>query len=129
MRRTLSELLQFGGVGLVATGTHGAIYLVALLLVAPQVANLMGFAMALLVSYLGHSRFTFADSNKGNSKNQRRVVRFGFVSGFGLAVNSGFVALTTHVLQAPPWVAVGFIAFVTPVMTYILLKFWVFGAK
>ena len=124
MGRTLAEALRFGAVGGLATLTHAGLYLMALGLLAPQLANLAGFVTALAVSYLGHACFSF---RRDAGHRPGAPLRFVLSAGLGFALNAGFVALATHGLGAP---ALGFwaIALITPALSFVLLKFWVFRA-
>jgi len=127
MRRLIAELLRFGGVGVLATAIHALLYTVALHFTLPQVANLIGYLTALAFSYVGHGRFSFADANIA-LRHPETLKRFLATSLFGFALNSGFVALSTHVI-GKPGVAVWFIVGITPAMTYVLLKFWVYRGR
>lgn len=122
----LFELLRFGSVGLIATAVHSGVYLTALHFMIPQAANLGGYLCALLVSYLGHAKVTFRQSSQDAEAPSGRRWKFAIVSVLGLFLNSVFVYLCEHTLASAPWVAVIFIGGVTPVITYIFLKLWVF---
>lgn len=124
MRRLISELARFGAVGLLATFIHAVIYLVALRFVPPQVANIIGFACAFAVSYFGHNAFSFPDRDGGRNR-ALSGGRFVLVSVAGFLTNAGFVAFSEKVMNAPH-LGFWFIALVTPALTFLLLKFWVF---
>ncbi|MDO5758452.1 MAG: GtrA family protein [Rhodobacterales bacterium] len=127
--RKIKELLRFGSVGLLATATHALTYLALLAVTVPHIANLLGFCLALVFSYWGHSRFTFTNHKADTWEERRRRLSFLAVALLGLALNTGFVHLTTLVLRLPDWSPVILIACVTPALTYILLKLWVFRPR
>lgn len=124
MRRQLIELLRFGAVGGIATLVHALVYLLALPVLAPQAANLAGFSGAVAFSYFGHRYFSFRvqDARDARPKSGQRFV---IVSAVGYVLNAGLVLISDKVLGAPE---LGFwaIALVTPVVTFLLLKFWAF---
>jgi putative flippase GtrA len=128
VRHSLAEMARFGSVGLAATAVHAGVYagLVALAAVPPQLSNLVAFAVAFAVSFLGHHHFTFRGQRRSAAG---AAVRFFVVALAGYALNAGFVALTTEKLGQPPLVAVLFMLFVTPVVTYVLAKLWAFADR
>ncbi len=82
----IGQLLRFGGVGGAATLVH---VLIASLLHAgaglvPMLANLAGFASAVLLSCIGHARWTFGAGFAGGGQ----ALRFVFVALVGLATSS-----------------------------------------
>lgn len=120
-------MLRFGGVGMAATATHALAYLAALAVLAPQAANVVGFACAVLVSWLGHRYVTFRNARE--TPVSQAGPRFALTTLAGFALNAGWVALTTRVLDLPAPLAVGFIVLATPVLTYLAMRHWVFDAR
>ena len=123
--------LQYGRfvvVGLGATLVHVAVYVatIRLLGAAPLAANALGFATAVTVSFLGHRRWTFHDASRRRGRDA--LLRFWAVALSGFLLNTCFVQLVTGTLQMsydwaiPPMVAI------TPVVTFLLSKLWVFRA-
>ena len=118
--------LQYGRflvVGMAATAVHVSLYVgcVALLGMAPLLANAIGFALGVQVSYFGHGRWTFRDAEGSR-------LRFWIVSGVGFALNTLFVQLVTGTLGLAYGWAIPLIAGVTPVLTFTLSKLWAFRA-
>lgn len=118
--------LQYGRflvVGMAATAVHVSLYVgcVALLDMAPLLANAIGFALGVQVSYFGHGRWTFRDAEGSR-------LRFWIVSGVGFALNTLFVQLVTGTLGLAYGWAIPLIAGVTPVLTFTLSKLWAFRA-
>lgn len=127
MRRLIGEVLRFGGVGLLATCTHAMVYLGALHMLTPQAANLLGYGVAVCISYIGHGRVSFAQGRKSR-RHRDQLWRFILASLTGLGLNAGFVALCTNVL-GKPGLAVWFMLGLTPVLMFGLLKFWVYRVR
>lgn len=118
--------LQYGRflvVGMAATAVHVSLYVgcVALLGMVPLLANTIGFAFGVQVSYFGHGRWTFRDAEGSR-------LRFWVVSGVGFALNTLFVQLVTGTLGLAYGWAIPLIAGVTPVLTFTLSKLWAFRA-
>ena len=123
--------LQYGRfvtVGLGATLVHVAVYAgtIELLDTAPLSANALGFATAVTLSFLGHRSWTFRD--RAGRSGRDALLRFWGVALLGFLLNTLFVQLVTGTLgwsydwAIPPMVAI------TPVVTFLLSKFWVFRA-
>lgn len=119
-----AQILRFGGVGGVATLSHVAAALAAeaVLPVTPQQANLAGFAVAVVVSYTGHARFTFDTPLRSG----RQFQRFLMLSLAGLAASSLTVHLMTTLLGMGFLAAMAAVAVVVPLFSYIAMRFWVF---
>ncbi|MBA3909496.1 MAG: hypothetical protein C0524_06330 [Rhodobacter sp.] len=120
----LGQLIRFGGVGGLATVIHvlSALAVQQAFPVPAQLANLAGFFAAVLVSYVGHARFTFGAGLRSGPQ----FLRFVLLSVLGLATSSATVWLITA------WLGLGFItamatvAAVVPLMTYLAMRLWVF---
>ena len=123
----LKQLVRFGGVGGLATVVH---VLVALTMqrafsIPPQGANLVGFSAAVLLSYLGHARFTFGV----DAKSAPQFLRFLFLSGLGLLTSSATVWLVTGWLGSSFTVAMILVAILVPAASFVAMRLWVFGHK
>jgi putative flippase GtrA len=113
---------RFAAVGLGATLLHVLVYAgaVELLGTAPLLANALGFAAAINVSFLGHRGWTFRGAAPGS------FGRFWAVALLGLALNTTFVHSVTGTLGLGYGWAIPLIAGVTPVITFALSKCWAF---
>ena len=120
------EVLRFASVGLLSTATHALTYLALLTVTVPQIANLISFGLAFVLSYIGHSRFTFKNKSANIGTDGYQRLRFLIVALLGLSLNAVFVHFATNVLSLPDWSAVIFFVGVTPTTTYFLLHLWVF---
>jgi putative flippase GtrA len=120
------RLMKFAGVGGLATLVHSSLYIFYLNIVGldDQLSNFTGFLFALLVSYFGQRHWTFCDIEI-ESEIQSKL-KFLVSSLLSLALNALWVYLTVEVLSQPPEYAVSGIMFITPVIIFLLLKFWVF---
>jgi len=130
-RAVLLQLIRFGGVGIAATLVHTVSYvgLIEFLLVAPLLANLIAFVVAVAVSYLGHSRWTFATDATAYQaqKSPARFTKFVATTISGLLLNSLVVYLVTEVWrQHYGWSVVGMLTLV-PAAIFVLNKYWVFA--
>jgi putative flippase GtrA len=108
---------------------HVGVYVATLAVLPPQVANAMGFLGGVAVSYLGHTWFSFAEASKQAGRGPALTARFLAVIAMGYGLNAGWVAIVTQGLGWPPAWAALFIAGITPVITFVLLKFWVYAPR
>lgn len=122
-----TELVRFAVVGIAATLTHALVYLGFLALAGsdPQFANLWGFLVAVVVSYVGQRRWTFAGNSVGNEHVAK--LRFAVSSLLSLAMNAFWVFVTVNWLALPPEYSVVGILFLTPAAIFVVLKYWVFA--
>lgn len=116
------QIPRFLGVGGVATAAHFAVALAvnAMLDPGPLLANCCGFAIAVLISYAGHTRLTFGIY-------VRRAVhfpRFLLVSVSGLALSSFIAWYSVEKLGMPFALAMLAIAALVPILTFLALKLW-----
>jgi putative flippase GtrA len=124
----LGQLIRFGMVGGFVTALGVAAYWIPATFfgVAPLLANLLGYAVAVAFGYVLHSRVSF--KGHGSRDNvARRTGRFFIVSLVSLGLNSVFVGVLTGPLDGPTWWPVIPMLFVTPLVTFYLNRQWVFG--
>lgn len=123
----LSQLIRFGLVGGAVTALGAGAYLVAAYAgVAPLLANVLAYVVAMAAGYVLHSRVSFR--GHGNRDNPgRRTIRFVTVSLISFALNSLFVWLLTGPLGGALWWPVVPMLFVTPLVTFNLNRRWVFA--
>lgn len=123
--------LQFGRfvlVGVAATLVHVLAYTaaVAWLAQSPQVANVIGFALGVNVSFLGHRHWTFAGGPQAAPA--AGLARFWAVALLGFALNALFVQLVTVQLGLAYYWAIPLFVGVTPLVTFSLSRGWAFRA-
>jgi putative flippase GtrA len=124
MWQQFKQFFRFAIVGAGATLLNSGMFilLVELFRMRPLISNLLAFSMAFFVSYLGHSWWTF----KSKQHSQKKLIKFLIVSLFGLLINSGFVWLFMHVYKQSAFIAVLPMIFFTPIIIFVINKFWVF---
>ena len=123
----LGRVVRFVLVGGAATLVHVSIALLALHAAgaAPHLANLCGFIVAVVFSYVMHSRVTFRHGGSGKGRGGRVLPRFALVAGLGFVISSGAVSgfLALGLAES---LAVPLAALVVPVASYLANRFWVF---
>ena len=124
----LGQLIRFGLVGGFVTILGVAAYWVPATFygVPPLLANLLGYAVAMVFGYVLHSKVSFR-GHGGRDRPAQRSFRFVVVSLVSLGLNSLFVGVLTGPLDGPTWWPVIPMLFVTPLVTFSLNRQWVFG--
>ena len=122
----LGQLARFVVSGATVTALGVGVYaLVALVLRwHPQLGNLLAYVVAMATGYLMHSRWSFRDH--GGERTHRTKVRFIIVSLISYALNSFWVWLLTAALDLDPAWPILPMLFVTPAVTFLLNRQWVF---
>jgi putative flippase GtrA len=125
-RIVLAQLVRFVISGATVTALGVAVYaLVALVLRwHPQVGNFLAYAVAMGSGYLMHSRWSFRDH--GAERTHATKVRFVIVSVISYALNSFWVWLLFSHLQWGRAAPIAPMLFVTPAVTFLLNRQWVF---
>jgi putative flippase GtrA len=123
----IRQLFRFGMVGGLATVVNSALFLifVDIFKVVPLLSNLLAFLCAFLVSYFGHSWWTFGHRKHSSEK----LARFLMTSLLGLAINSCFIWILMHQLHQSAYVAIIPMIFMTPLLIFCINKSWVFKAQ
>ena len=114
----------FAVVGVAATLTHVASALTARELAGlpPLKANLVGYLLAVGVSYLGNARLTF----RRRALHGPQFMRFVVVSLLGLCVTQSLTWLLVQRLGWPFWAGLGVVAVVVPALSFGLSRVWAF---
>ena len=125
MQRLSRQVGRYALVGAAATGLH---VLVALSLVEwAQIpvlsANLAAFGCALLESYLGNHRWTFA----AKGRHEFHFPRFAAVALLGLALNQAIVYGVVSILELDFRIALAIVVFVIPAVGFLASRYWAFG--
>jgi len=130
MAEARKEVFRFGIVGLLATGVHGLVYTqcVGPLHASALIANSWGFCCGFLVSFAGHSYWTFA-RRIARRRNTRMFLRFLLVALMGYLSNSGMTWLLVDHWHLPPNSALAGILFVTPFFVFLASRHWAFGER
>lgn len=124
----LGQLVRFGMTGGFVTLLGIGVYMAAATIadIAPLLANLLAYAIAVAVGYVMHSRFSFRGHGRRDNV-ARTTSRFFVVSMVSLALNSLFVWALTGPMGGPDWWPTIPMLFVTPLVTFSLNRRWVFA--
>jgi len=122
------QFVRFGMVGGFVTALSVIVYYIPATYfgMAPLLANLLAYAVAVVIGYGLHSRVSFRGHGSRDDP-ARQTFRFFIVSLVSLGLNSLFVWLLTGPLGGPTWWPVVPMLFVTPLVTFTLNRQWVFG--
>jgi putative flippase GtrA len=125
-RAILSQLLRFLISGALVTLLGVAVYAFVALVLGwhPQLGNLLAYLVAMATGYVMHSRWSFRDHGQRTGST---AVKFVIVSLISLGLNSLWVAVITGPLGLGPAWPILPMLFVTPAVTFILNRYWVFG--
>lgn len=124
-----AQLVRYGIAGLGVTALSTMVYSAAAVAagIAPLLANLCGYAVGLVVGYLVHSRWSFGARPEGDGE-AATIARFVGATLFGFGLNSFWVWLLTGVLHLPPLAPVPAMIGVTPILSFLINRYWVFRA-
>lgn len=122
-----AQIVRFGLTGGVVTVLGVAAYWIVATPLGwpPLIANLVGYAVAVLLGYWLHSRFSFQGHGSRDAP-AARTMRFAIVSLISLALNSLWVWGATGWLGGPNWWPIPLMVGLTPVVTFTLNRQWVF---
>lgn len=120
------QFIRFAIVGGFVTFVSVALYWVAAmpLGMTPLVANGVSYLISVVVGYFLHSLLTFRDPDA--QRDVMTTVRFFLSSLVGFALNSFWAWVLTGPIGGPKWWPMIPIALVTPPVTFLLNRIWVF---
>jgi putative flippase GtrA len=122
-RETLRQLVIFGLVGVTATITHYTTALTCHEMIGfnLHVANFIGYACAVGVSYFGHGLLTF------RVKLNRSVLRrFVLVSVTTYLASAAILAGLEEGLNVPHRLSLAVVVMIIPLISFLLNKLWVY---
>jgi putative flippase GtrA len=123
---TVGQLVRFAIVGFSLAAIYSAIYwYLATYVMAPMLAVVVAFAVAVSLGFVLHSRWSFRGHGKAEDK--RMKMKFLAVQGAGFLLNEAFTWILTGPMHGPTWWPLIPAIFVTPLATYLLNRQWVFG--
>jgi len=125
-RRLLGQLARFVVSGAFVTAIGVGIYAIVALVLRwhPQVGNFMAYVVAVALGYFMHSTWSF--KGHGSERSHATKVRFVIVSVISYALNSLWVWLLFTYLELGRAAPIGPMLFVTPAVTFVLNRQWVF---
>ena len=115
-------------VGCAAAATHWlvAVGCIALLNIVPSLANLVGWSVAVVVSFSGHYRLTFRHQKKSLWPSIRRFL---VISASGFAINEfAFVSLL-RLTDIPYYLLLALILIAIAFLTFVFSRYWAFSDK
>lgn len=122
----LVQLTSFAIVGGLASLVHVGVFHVIFVYfsVTHWLANLAGFSLAFIVSYLGQFRWTFRQEAKKILDPHKAFGRFLRIALIGLGLNLFWAYLFIDILAWHHFFYLSMLLFVTPVVVFLLTKFW-----
>lgn len=125
-RAMIEQLARFIVSGAAVTALGVGVYAIVALLLKwnPQLGNFLAYAVAVATGYVMHSRWSFR--GHGAERDHRTKVRFFIVSIISYALNSFWVWLLYSRLQLGRAAPMLPMVFVTPGVTFVLNRQWVF---
>lgn len=125
-RRLLGQLVRFAVSGAAATALGVGIYAIVALVLRwhPQLGNFLAYAIAVASGYVMHSKWSFKDHGAERTHGTR--IRFVTVSIISYALNSFWVWLLYTHLELGRAAPIAPMLFVTPLVTFVLNRQWVF---
>lgn len=126
--RALPQLLQFVLVGGSAAATHLAVVglLVALLDWPPLWANVLAFLVAFVVSYNGHTLFTFSATE---ARGWPVVAKFFAVACLSFIANEALYYIALNWLHWHYFWSLAAVLVLVAIGTFVMSKFWAFKAN
>jgi putative flippase GtrA len=123
---TFGQLARFTVVGLFLAGIYSAIYwYLAANVMAPVLAVVIAFLVAVSIGFVLHSRWSFR--GHGRTEDRRMKVKFLLVQGSGFVLNEIFTwVLTGPLFHGATWWPLIPAIFVTPFATFLLNRQLVF---
>lgn len=122
------QLVRFAAVGATATCAHYVLALLTSGWVGIYSANLLGYSVAVGISYFGHQRFSFRIA-ANDIYHRQQMPRFLVGSLTGLALSYLVLALARILLGAPDWLALAAAVALVPIYTFAFNKLFVFRSR
>ena len=128
LKTLFGQLVRFGLVGGFSTILYAVIYWpLATYVVHPVLAVFIAFSIAVAVGYVLHSSWSFRGHGK-SSEGGRTQAKFLSVQSVGMVLNALFTwILTGPLFHGPTWWPLVPAVLVTPLVTFALNRWWVFG--
>jgi putative flippase GtrA len=127
-RTVLLQLIRYALAGLAITLAAAASYwaIAELLHVDPMLSYTIVFIVFSGISYVTHGEFSF----KGHGERDRHHIRMGrffAINVLGFLVNQGFIWLLVKQMDGPTWWPTIPMIFVTPLLTFVLHRRFVYA--
>lgn len=117
------QIAIYGVVGLTALAAQSVSYLILCdIHISPLLANVVGNVLGMILSYHGHTRYTFARKHRFE---RAEFMKYGATSLIGLGISSLGIYIVVHLLKLNSSLGVIPMA-LTPGITFLISKFWAF---
>jgi putative flippase GtrA len=125
-RHLIGQLARFVVSGAFVTALGVAVYAIVALVLRwhPQLGNFLAYVIAVATGYFMHSQWSF--KGHGAERTHGTRLRFVVVSVISYALNSFWVWLLFTYLQLGRAAPIAPMLFVTPAVTFVLNRQWVF---
>jgi putative flippase GtrA len=122
----IAQLARFIVSGALVTALGVGVYAIVALVLRwePQLGNFLAYVVAVATGYVMHSRWSFRDH--GGERTHGTKLRFVVVSLISYALNSFWVWLLFSHLELGRAAPIVPMLFVTPAVTFVLNRQWVF---
>ena len=121
------QLIRYVIAGLLVTQFSAFIYLkLALQGIPPYFANVVSTGCGMIAGYTIHSRWSFKGGRKDSETFQ--VGRFLIAAAIAFSMNTFWIWLTVHQLGLPTYAPVPLMMAATPILSFLLNRYWVFRA-
>lgn len=119
--------IRYAIVGVLNTVIHflGTAFCVELYLLSPVPASIVGFALAVVVSFVLNRNWTFSIKDRS----LERLARFSLVSVVGLLLNTLIMYFSVEILQVHYFFGLLFVLVVVPPSNFFLNLFWSFRSS
>lgn len=119
------QLIRFGATGGLATATHfiAVIAIVELSPIPPIEANVIGYCLGFIVSFIGHRHWTFSESTRDLITT---LPRFFAIALINFVVNLGLFYLLVRLVHMPYVIALIIVLSVVATISFVLSKHWAF---
>lgn len=123
----IRQLVRFGVAGGGVAMISVFVYWVAAvpLGIHPLIANFISYLTNIALGFLIHRAWTFRELTR-HDRGGRAPYRYVAVSLIALALNTVWTALLTQILRLPAWTPILPMVFVTPLVTFVINRHWVF---
>lgn len=120
------QVMRFGIIGVIAACVHFGIVvsLVEHANIAPLIANIIAFGLAVQISYWGHRSFTFQANDVAHRIAFPKLLSVYLLA---LAANEALYYCFMTVFEMPYTLALFFVLAIMACATFVVNKLWVFG--
>jgi putative flippase GtrA len=124
------QLVRFGiaggGVAVISVFVYWATAVP--LRIHPLLANLLSYLTHISLGFMIHRAWTFREFTR-DDKAAHSAYRYFAVSLIALAMNTVWTAALTQILHEPAWTPILPMVLVTPLVTFLINRHWVFKAS